>query len=108
MDNIILYLRCFVANKFTLYSFIGVVIGFLIMVVTDGWVREVGVEIWTISCGIQGATVFGFHTFKTYQRTRDNIDNYGLSNAQYIARRYVMPCDKVGYNLAVKDFEMSK
>ena len=108
------YIRCVVANKATLSTFVIVLcviaVGLFILIVlgptstlysiTSFWVLYV---IGWSSAGVSGYTQFGYGTtYSAYKRTRAHIQEHGGVDKRFASSIQPAYCYRVGFELAVK------
>lgn len=101
------YLKCAVENRFTLA-------GYLLFAATvaydaiGGSSQEIdkhfGLEwaVYWLSFGLLSEALFGFETFKAYQKTKALIEKRGNIDPRFLSK-YKTYCSRKGLNLAIKE-----
>ncbi len=92
------YLKCIVANRFTLAGCVLVVIGFLAPEIPP-WL---GFILVSFGGGNIGGTHFGIPTLIAYRRTKADIARRWTINGAYLTR-YKDYCGRCGVRLAAKE-----
>lgn len=99
-------LRCLWANKAFMFGFVVFLSGLALTV--TGIDREDGGWMMLWSFFLVGATNFGKDTVRAYLRTTEALEEWGEPRKAYEFYATAEYCYRVGYQLAIRDFERRK
>lgn len=93
-----LYLRCFIANRFSLLG------GICLLAALVPAVGTYRLHFFLAGFLLQVITVFGYQTYKIYLSTYRVLKQHGYVRQKYVNVYQREYCCRVGYRLAVCDF----
>ena len=102
--SVLLYLRCAVANRFTLVGYVMLTTAAVMMCVLPG--REVPTALLWIGYGFLASTSYGLETYQAYRRVLQSADRFGEADERVVDRYHVY-CGRTGARLAQKDLARS-
>ncbi len=101
------YVKCCIANKAALGS--GIILGSSLtsFIVNSGSTSIEETAFLTIAAEISGlislSTGFGFHTYHTYRKTKNHIQEHGTIDPRFAEKISKWYCNQAGARLAAKE-----
>ena len=105
MKNVLLYLRCAVANRYTLagYLIVFMVVPLMFYLPAKVYLLPLWVVFWG-GLALLGVTAFGRHTLRAYRRVTQSADRFGRADDRVVST-YDTYCDITGARMAQRDLQ---